>query len=61
MKAILILMTLQRKCFNAPLQQHELDGVKEVVREHEPAGVNDVGLTEVGKFLLELANGTRRL
>ncbi|CDH57580.1 mitochondrial rho 1 [Lichtheimia corymbifera JMRC:FSU:9682] len=38
----------QRKCFNAPLQQHELDGVKEVVREHEPAGVNDVGLTEVG-------------
>ncbi|KAI9312446.1 EF hand associated-domain-containing protein [Dichotomocladium elegans] len=38
----------QRKCFNTPLQQHELDGVKEVVREHEPAGVNDVGLTELG-------------
>ncbi|KAL1933375.1 hypothetical protein VTP01DRAFT_7465 [Rhizomucor pusillus] len=38
----------QRKCFNTPLQQHELDGVKEVVREHEPAGVNEYGLTEVG-------------
>ncbi|SAM07603.1 hypothetical protein [Absidia glauca] len=38
----------QRKCFNAPLQQHELDGVKDVVREHDPAGVNENGLTEVG-------------
>ncbi|KAI9271918.1 EF hand associated-domain-containing protein [Phascolomyces articulosus] len=38
----------QRKCFNTPLQQHELDGVKEVVREHEPAGVNAIGLTESG-------------
>ncbi|KAI8093282.1 EF hand associated-domain-containing protein [Halteromyces radiatus] len=38
----------QRKCFNTPLQQHELDGVKDVVREHEPAGVNENGLTEVG-------------
>ncbi|CAG8607356.1 13079_t:CDS:10, partial [Acaulospora colombiana] len=33
----------QRKCFNAPLQQQELEGVKEVVKEHEPAGVNEVG------------------
>ncbi|KAG2225317.1 hypothetical protein INT45_005561 [Circinella minor] len=38
----------QRKCFNTPLQQHELAGVKEVVKEHEPAGVNDTGLTELG-------------
>ncbi|CAO3615069.1 unnamed protein product [Cunninghamella echinulata] len=38
----------QRKCFNTPLQQHELDGVKDVVRQHEPAGVNENGLTEVG-------------
>ncbi|KAI8342083.1 EF hand associated-domain-containing protein [Chlamydoabsidia padenii] len=38
----------QRKCFNAPLQQHELDGVKEVVREKEAAGVNEDGLTEIG-------------
>ncbi|CAO3622675.1 unnamed protein product [Cunninghamella blakesleeana] len=38
----------QRKCFNTSLLQHELDGVKDVVREHEPAGVNENGLTEVG-------------
>ncbi|KAF7727122.1 ERMES complex Ca(2+)-binding regulatory GTPase gem1 [Apophysomyces ossiformis] len=38
----------QRKCFNTPLQQHELDGVKDVVREHEPTGVNEAGLTETG-------------
>lgn len=38
----------KRKCFNTPLQQNELDGVKEVVREHEPAGVNENGLTEIG-------------
>ncbi|KAI9489577.1 EF hand associated-domain-containing protein [Zychaea mexicana] len=38
----------QRKCFNAPLQPHELDGVKEVVKQHEPSGVNDIGLTEKG-------------
>jgi Ras family protein T1 len=25
-----------------------LDGVKDVVREHDPAGVNENGLTEVG-------------
>ncbi|KAI8370546.1 EF hand associated-domain-containing protein [Radiomyces spectabilis] len=42
----------QRKCFNAPLQQQELDGVKEVVREHEPAGVTDAGLTETGFVFL---------
>lgn len=39
--------------------QHELDGVKEVVREHEPAGVNENGLTEVGnkiKIKAEIIN-----
>ncbi|ORZ18824.1 EF hand associated-domain-containing protein [Absidia repens] len=38
----------QRKCFNTPLQQHELEGVKDVVREHDPAGVTEDGLTEAG-------------
>ncbi|KAI7869486.1 EF hand associated-domain-containing protein [Spinellus fusiger] len=42
----------QRKCFNAPLQQQELDGVKEVVREQEPSGVNEEGLTETGFVFL---------
>ncbi|RUS16020.1 mitochondrial Rho GTPase [Endogone sp. FLAS-F59071] len=42
----------QRKCFNAPLQQQELEGVKEVVRDREPMGVNDVGLTEIGFLFL---------
>ncbi|GBB88447.1 hypothetical protein RclHR1_00150043 [Rhizophagus clarus] len=42
----------QRKCFNAPLQQQELEGVKEVVKEHEPAGVDDVGLTKLGFLFL---------
>ncbi|KAI8968398.1 EF hand associated-domain-containing protein [Mycotypha africana] len=42
----------QRKCFNAPLQPQELDGVKDVVREHEPAGVSEEGLTEIGFIFL---------
>ncbi|CAG8786412.1 13276_t:CDS:2, partial [Cetraspora pellucida] len=42
----------QRKCFSAPLQQQELEGVKEVVKEHEPSGVNEVGLTELGFLFL---------
>ncbi|KAI8346784.1 EF hand associated-domain-containing protein [Blakeslea trispora] len=42
----------QRKCFNAPLQPQELEGVKEVVREHEPNGVSDAGLTESGFIFL---------
>ncbi|KAG2178189.1 hypothetical protein INT43_003442 [Umbelopsis isabellina] len=40
----------QRKCFNAPLQAQELEGVKDVVREHEPTGVSEAGLTELGTF-----------
>ncbi|KAI9244890.1 EF hand associated-domain-containing protein [Sporodiniella umbellata] len=42
----------QRKCFNAPLQPQELEGVKEVVREHEPNGVVETGLTESGFIFL---------
>ncbi|KAG0799728.1 hypothetical protein G6F22_002940 [Rhizopus arrhizus] len=42
----------QRKCFNAPLQPQELEGVKEVVREHEPSGVSETGLTEAGFVFL---------
>ncbi|ORE09753.1 mitochondrial Rho GTPase [Rhizopus microsporus var. microsporus] len=42
----------QRKCFNAPLQPQELEGVKDVVREHEPKGVSEAGLTEIGFIFL---------
>ncbi|KAF9182882.1 ERMES complex Ca(2+)-binding regulatory GTPase gem1 [Haplosporangium sp. Z 11] len=42
----------QRKCFNAPLPRKELEAVKEVVKEHEPEGVNEVGLTEIGFLFL---------
>ncbi|KAF8938460.1 mitochondrial Rho 1 [Dissophora ornata] len=42
----------QRKCFNAPLQLQELEAVKEVVKEHESDGVNEIGLTEVGFLFL---------
>ncbi|RCI02512.1 ERMES complex Ca(2+)-binding regulatory GTPase gem1, partial [Rhizopus stolonifer] len=33
-------------------QPQELEGVKDVVREHEPTGVSDVGLTETGFIFL---------
>ncbi|KAJ3041842.1 ERMES complex Ca(2+)-binding regulatory GTPase gem1 [Rhizophlyctis rosea] len=36
----------QGKCFGAPLQRQELESVKEVVRESEPEGVTNEGLTE---------------
>jgi hypothetical protein len=39
---------LQRRCFNAPLQQNELEGVKEVVKENDPSAVQDNALTEAG-------------
>ncbi|RKP07064.1 EF hand associated-domain-containing protein [Thamnocephalis sphaerospora] len=42
----------QRKCFNAPLQQQELEGVKDVVREYNQDGVNEYGLTEAGFIYL---------
>jgi Ras family protein T1 len=38
----------QIKCFGSPLQKHELESVKNVVRESEPDGYNDRGLTEIG-------------
>jgi Ras family protein T1 len=41
-------LAYQRKCFHAPLQLKELQGVKEVVRENDPNGVNEIGLTEDG-------------
>ncbi|KNE70213.1 small GTP-binding protein domain [Allomyces macrogynus ATCC 38327] len=42
----------QRKCFNAPLQQQELEGVKDVVQESDPEGLNDRGLTLSGFLFL---------
>ncbi|KAI9184516.1 ERMES complex Ca(2+)-binding regulatory GTPase gem1 [Blastocladiella emersonii ATCC 22665] len=42
----------QKKCFNAPLQQQELEGVKEVVLENDPEGITDTGLTESGFLYL---------
>lgn len=42
----------QRKCFNSPLQQQELEGVKNVVRENNADGVNENGLTESGFLFL---------
>lgn len=44
----------QRKCFNAPLQQHELEGVKEVVQQAEAGGVIDNALTEDGVCACDL-------
>lgn len=38
----------QSKCFSAPLQQSELEGVKEVVRSILPEGVQDGALTAEG-------------
>ncbi|KIK80370.1 hypothetical protein PAXRUDRAFT_833557 [Paxillus rubicundulus Ve08.2h10] len=42
----------QRKCFDAPLQLQELEGIKDMVREHDQDGVRDNGLTEAGFFYL---------
>ncbi|KAF9221671.1 mitochondrial Rho GTPase [Gyrodon lividus] len=42
----------QRKCFDAPLQLQELEGIKDMVREHAPSGVRDNGLTEAGFLYL---------
>jgi hypothetical protein len=42
----------QRKCFNGPLEAGEIEGVKAVVKVHNEAGVNEVGLTETGFFFL---------
>ncbi|RKO82802.1 EF hand associated-domain-containing protein, partial [Blyttiomyces helicus] len=42
----------QGKCFGAPLQRQELESVKDVVRENEPDGVTDEGLTGTGFLYL---------
>ncbi|KAI0352639.1 mitochondrial Rho GTPase [Trametes cingulata] len=42
----------QRKCFDAPLQAQELEGIKEMVRQHAEGGVRDNGLTEAGFLYL---------
>ncbi|KAI0052701.1 mitochondrial Rho GTPase [Auriscalpium vulgare] len=38
----------QRKCFDAPLQLQELEGIKDMVRDFAANGVRDDGLTEAG-------------
>ncbi|KAK9756747.1 hypothetical protein RND81_01G118300 [Saponaria officinalis] len=42
----------QVKCFNAPLQPSEISGVKRVVQDKLPEGVNDRGLTLRGFLFL---------
>ncbi|GAB4840777.1 Mitochondrial Rho GTPase 2 [Ancistrocladus abbreviatus] len=42
----------QVKCFNAPLQPSEIGGVKRVVRERVPEGINHLGLTLEGFLYL---------
>ena len=42
----------QRKCFNTPLQPHEIEGVKQIVLEKVKEGVVRNGLSEVGFLYL---------
>ncbi|KZT44609.1 mitochondrial Rho GTPase [Sistotremastrum suecicum HHB10207 ss-3] len=42
----------QRKCFDAPLQAQELEGIREMVKQNEPGGIRDDGLTESGFIYL---------
>ncbi|KAH9936174.1 mitochondrial Rho 1 [Fomitopsis serialis] len=42
----------QRKCFDAPLQAQELEGIKAMVQEHAEGGVHGGGLTEAGFLYL---------
>ncbi|KAL0580663.1 ERMES complex Ca(2+)-binding regulatory GTPase gem1 [Marasmius crinis-equi] len=42
----------QRKCFDAPLQLQELEGIREMVNQHAEGGVRDGGLTELGFLFL---------
>ncbi|KAJ2719673.1 ERMES complex Ca(2+)-binding regulatory GTPase gem1 [Coemansia sp. Benny D115] len=44
----------QHKCFNTPLQQRELEGVKEIVKASRPDGVVDGGLNAEGFLYLHL-------
>lgn len=43
---------MQRKCFDAPLQLQELEGIKDMVLGYGPDGVRGDGLTEAGFLLL---------
>ncbi|TEB39827.1 mitochondrial Rho GTPase [Coprinellus micaceus] len=42
----------QRKCFDAPLQAQELEGIKAMVQEHAEGGIREDGLTEAGFLYL---------
>ncbi|TCD70911.1 ERMES complex Ca(2+)-binding regulatory GTPase gem1 [Steccherinum ochraceum] len=42
----------QSKCFDTPLQAQELEGIKDMVREHSASGVQGDGLTEAGFLYL---------
>ncbi|KAJ7212008.1 EF hand associated-domain-containing protein [Mycena pura] len=42
----------QRKCFDAPLQAQELEGIRQMVNENTEGGVRDGGLTEIGFLYL---------
>ncbi|KAJ0253126.1 Mitochondrial Rho GTPase 1 [Hirschfeldia incana] len=46
------LNAFQVKCFHAPLQPAEVEGVKSVVKDKLPEGVNEVGLTLTGFLFL---------
>lgn len=43
---------IQRKCFDAPLQLQELEGIREMVTQHADGGVREGGLTEAGFLYL---------
>ncbi|KAF7314342.1 hypothetical protein MKEN_00906800 [Mycena kentingensis (nom. inval.)] len=42
----------QRKCFDAPLQAQELEGIRQMVRDNTNGGVHEDGLTEIGFLYL---------
>ena len=42
----------QSKCFETPLQNQELEIVKDVVRQNEPLGYTELGITEAGFLFL---------
>jgi mitochondrial Rho GTPase 1 len=49
---IIFITALQVRCFSAPLQPTEISGVKRVVQEKMPEGVNETGLTLTGFLFL---------
>jgi Ras family protein T1 len=48
----MIFFVFQQKCFKTPLHQQELEGVKQVVRENDEAGLSANGITESGFLYL---------